>query len=283
VTKIVTDSGCYLDPALIAKHDIRVVPLKVHFGQEVFDETTGISNEAFYRRLASAEFMPTTSQPSAGEFKAAFQQAHRQGHDALAMTISSKISGTYSSAVTAAELVPEAKVTVFDSRSAGLGLGLMIMTAVEILEAGQPLTEVVKRLRTMRRDMRVCFMVDTLEYLRRGGRIGAASAFVGTLLKIKPLLTLTDGEILPLEQVRSRRKALNRLLEEIDSYVPDKSHPVQIGVMHTQAPADQAMLIERVKARFKIRRLVTGEIGPAIGTHIGPGTLAIGICPEPGS
>ncbi|MFQ5610840.1 MAG: DegV family protein [Anaerolineae bacterium] len=279
--KIVTDSGCYLASELIAKNDIRIVPLKVHFGHERFDEISGISNEEFYRRLAEAHSLPTTSQPPTGEFKAAYETVLQEGHDVLVLTISSKLSGTYASAVAAAEMLPEANITPFDSRSAGLGLGLMVVTAAEMFEAGHSLAEVIRRLEQMRRDMHVVFMVDTLEYIKRGGRIGAASAFVGTLLKIKPLLTLTGGEILPLEQVRSKRKALERLLAEIQSYVPEPHTPVQIGVMHVRAPRDQEMLAQKVQGLFNIQRLLIGEIGPAIGTHVGPGTLAIGICPNP--
>lgn len=281
MTKIVTDSSCYLHPDLIAKYDVRIVPLKVHFGEEIFDEVSGISNEEFYHRLATANPFPTTSQPPAGEFKAAYEAALATGHDVLAMTLSGKISGTYSSAATAAEMLPGAPITTFDSRSAGLGLGLMIVTAGDMLDAGCPLAEVLARLEQMRREMRVVFMVDTLDYLKRGGRIGAASAFVGTLLRIKPLLSLTDGEVLPLEQVRSKRKAISRLLAEIESHCPDAAHPVQMGIMHTQVPEDLDLLAGMVHGRLNIRRLLTGEIGPAVGTHTGPGTLAIGICPEP--
>jgi len=280
--QIVADSGCYLPPELIARWGIHIVPLKVHFGEaEVYDEITGISNREFYRRLTTEAVFPTTSQPPAGEFLAAYRRALATGADhILVLTLSGRLSGTFNAARAAAAMLPDAPITCFDSRSLGLGVGLMILVAAEMNLAGQPLPAILKRLQTMRDDLRVFILFDTLEYLRRGGRIGNASAFVGGLLRIKPLLTLRDGILQPLGKVRTRRKAIERMLAEVQAAVPDRRAPVYLAAMHADAPESLPPLQEALRAHFpNIRRFLTGEIGPTVGAHAGPRTLAVGICP----
>lgn len=232
--KVVTDSTAYIPADLAQQYGIAVVPLKVHFGQETYDEITGLSNQAFYHRLTNSPVFPTTSQPSVGQFKQTYQTILNQDPvaDILVLTISSKLSGTYQAALTAAEQLPSARITVFDSLSAAMGLGLMAITAVELGLAGRTQAEILSRLEQMRRDTSIVLVVDTLEYLRRGGRIGAAAAFLGTLLNAKPVLAVVEGKILPLDRVRSKKKALERLLVELESKLPQPAHPVQAGVMH---------------------------------------------------
>ncbi len=281
--KIVADSGCYLPPELISRWGIHIVPLKVHFGEtEVYDEITGISNREFYRRLTTETVFPTTSQPSAGEFLDAYRRARRDGAaHILVLTISGRLSGTFSAACTAAAMFPDVPVTCFDSQSLGLGVGLMIATAAEMNLAGESLPAILKRLQQMRRDLRVFILLDTLEYLRRGGRIGNASAWVGSLLHIKPLLTLREGILHPLDKVRTRRKAMERMLAEVKATVPDRHTPVQLGAMHAGAPDDMAHLLATLRSHFThIRRALSGEIGPTLGAHAGPRALAVGVCPD---
>jgi len=283
--RVVIDSTGYIPADIIHKYSISVVPLKVLFGSETYDEITGISNADFYQRLITTPDFPTTSQPASGQFKQAYQKILEQDTPAeiLVLTISSKLSGTYSSAVTAAEQLPEANITVFDSLSAAMGLGLMAITAMEMAIAGQNLAQIIARLEQMRRDTRIFLVVDTLEYLRRGGRLGAAACFLGTLLNTKPILAVVEGKIQPLDRVRTKKKALERLFTELEHKLAYPTQPVQAGVMHIAAQAEMESLAAMIQERFNTIRLYTSELGPVVGAHLGPGALGVGICPEPNS
>jgi DegV family protein with EDD domain len=281
--RVVTDSTGYIPSDIVQKHRISIVPLQVLFGSETYDEITGISNADFYRRITTSQDFPTTSQPAVGQFKQAYQQilALDPAAEILVLTISSKLSGTYSAALTAAEQLPEAKITVFDSLSAAMGLGLMTITAVEMAAARQNLAQIIARLEQMRRDTSIFLVVDTLEYLKRGGRIGAAACFLGTLLNTKPILAVVEGKLQPLDRVRTKKKALERLFSELERKLAYPTQPVQAGVMHIAAEAEMESLTALIKERFNTTRLYTSELGPVIGAHLGPGALGVGICPEP--
>ncbi len=282
--KIITDSTCSLTDEFIAARNITIVPLKVRFGEdEVYDELTGISNKEFYRRLSTGTVYPSTSQPAAGEFKTAFETlATAPDDELLVLTISSKLSGTFNSAQAATGLLPNVKVTLFDSRSLALGLGLMAAAASDMALAGKEMPAIMRRLAQMRRDMRIYFIVDTLEYLRRGGRIGPASALIGSVLNIKPILSISDGLIKPHDKVRTKRKAINHILHELRAGVPNPRDPVLIGVMHAAAELEMAPLEDAVRGLFdNVQRAIIGEIGPVLGTHAGPGLLGAGVCPMP--
>jgi DegV family protein with EDD domain len=281
--KVVTDSTSYIPPPLLKQYDITVVPLKVHFGPETYDEVTGINNFQFFERLRATAAFPTTSQPAIGQFRQAYQDILRQHPTAqiLTLPISRKLSGTYNSALAAAEQLPQANITVFDTGSAALGIGLMAFAAVEMAQAGQPLAHILARLEWMRSQISIVLMVDNLEYLRRGGRIGAAAAFLGTLLNTKPILAVIDGLIQPLDRVRTKKKAVERLLTELESRLADPAQPIQAGVMHIGAEAEMNDLVALMRERFNLTRLFTSEIGPVIGAHLGPGALGAGFCPEP--
>jgi len=277
--KIVTDSTCYLPADVIEKFDIRVVPLNVHFGEgQVFQEGVDLSHDEFYRRLAETPELPTTSQPSPGQFYDVFAELTQAGHEVLCIVLSSRLSGTYQSAVDASHMLPEADIVIIDSYFVAAALGLMVITAAEMATAGRSMEEIVARVEQMRRDMKLYFVVDTLEYLQKGGRIGAASALVGTLLKVKPVLTLDEGIVKPLDKVRSKRKAIQRLLAELESHVAP-GQPVQAIVMHAQVPHEADELAAEVRRRFNCQRTIFGEVGPVVGIHGGPGILGAAICP----
>ncbi len=280
--KIVTDSTCYMPADIIARYDIRVVPLKVQFGEESYNEITGITNQDFYQRLKTSRDFPTTSQPSPAEFQAAYQQilGRHPGAEILTITLSSKLSGTYNSAMVAAQQVDRAAITVFDSLSTALGLGLMVIMAGEQAAAGSKLAPILTRLEQMRRDTMIVMAVDTLEYLKRGGRISPAAAFLGTLLNTKPLLAVVAGQVQPLDRVRTKQRALERLLQELERKLARPDQPVQVGVMHVSAEAEMEKMAAMVKERFNVTRFYTAELGPVIGAHVGPGTLGVGLCPD---
>jgi DegV family protein with EDD domain len=278
--KIVTDSTSYLPTDEIEKYDIRAVPLNVHFGEDqTFQEGVNLNNDQFYAMLAEATELPTTSQPSPGQFLEVFSELSEAGHDVLSIVISSKLSGTYQSALDAKSMLPDANIVVIDTYSVASPLGLMVITAAEMAADGHTMDEIVVRIEQMRRDMRVYFVVDTLEYLQKGGRIGAAAAFLGTLLKVKPILMLDDGVIQPLDKVRSKRKAMQRLLSELESQI-SVGQPVQAIAMHAQASEEAQELEAEVRRRFNCQRAFFGEVGPVVGTHTGPGLLGAAICPN---
>jgi DegV family protein with EDD domain len=281
--RIVTDSTGYLPPEFTKKYDISVVPLKVQFGHETYNEITGISNRDFYQRLITTQDFPTTSQPSAGEFKDAYQKILSQDPNAeiLVLTISSKLSGSYYSAAAAAQQLSEARITVFDSLSAAMGLGLMVMAGVKMAANGQSISEIMARLEQMRRETVIVLVVDTLEYLKRGGRIGAAAAFLGTLLNTKPILTVVEGEIQPLDRVRTKKKAIDRLFIELKRQLPRPDQKIQAGVMHVVAEAEAERLASIIQEHFNVTYCFISELGPVVGAHVGPGAVGVGFCPEP--
>jgi len=275
--KIVTDSSAYLPADLVQQYDIHVIPLRVLFGEQAYRDDIDLSNQEFYRRLAEAETLPTTSQPSAGEFFDLYSELSKDGHEIISIHISSKLSGTISSAQSAKEMLPEARITIIDSASTAMGLGLMVLRAARAAAEGKTSAEIVAAVEEMIPAMNVVFVVDTLEYLQKGGRIGGAAALVGTLLKVKPILCLKDGRIEPLDKVRSKRKALARLLEVVEERVgPGTS--VQVAVLHAQVPDEARGLEQEVRARFNCTECYFSELGPAVGTHTGPGLVGLVAC-----
>ena len=275
--QIVTDSSAYLPADLVQQHNIHVIPLKVHFGEQTYRDEIDLSHEEFYRMLAEAETLPTTSQPSAGEFFDLYSRLSKDGHEIISIHISSKLSGTVSSAQSAKEMLPEAKISIVDSASTAMGLGLMALTAARAAEEGKTAAEIVAAVEKMIKAMNVVFVVDTLEYLQKGGRIGGAAALVGTLLKVKPILCLKDGRIEPLDKVRSKRKALARLLEVTEECV-ESGTPVRVAVLHAQVPDEARELEKKVRARFDCAEYYFAELGPVLGTHTGPGVVGLVAC-----
>jgi DegV family protein with EDD domain len=271
--KLVTDSTAYLPQEIVQKYDIRVVPLCVHFGKEAFKEGVEMSNQAFYTRLQEAAELPTTSQPSAGDFLQVFQEL--AGHEIVALTISQRLSGTWSSAMAAARMLPEAKITVIDSRSTSVGLHLMVEAAAQAIETGASSKEVIALIEEIKDKMYLLFVVDTLEYLAKGGRIGNAKAFLGTLLKVKPILILEDGAIEPLEQVRSRRKAVSRMLDLIEERVDGQASQAKVGIAQALVQADAEAVAHEIVDRLGCARPMVSELGPVIGTHTGPGVIGV--------
>ena len=219
-----------------------------------------------------------------GAFRDAYYNilTNQSSTEILVLTISSKLSGTFNAALTAATQIPQARIFVFDTLSAAMGVGLMVMAAAKMVALEASLNEVIDRMEQMRQELAIFLVVDTLEYLKRGGRIGAATAFLGTLLDTKPILTIMDGEIKPLDRVRTKKKAVKRLFYELEQRLPATGRPVQAGVMHVAAPGEAEELGQMIKENFNLTHFFNLELGPVIGAHVGPGTLGAGLCPEPG-
>jgi DegV family protein with EDD domain len=267
---IVTDSTAYLPDDFVAAHGVTVVPLQVAVGGEVSDEGRGLTSVSGPRDWRAV----TTSRPAPESFGRAYEEAAGAGATAVASVhLSGEMSGTLESARLAAGRAP-IPVQVVDSRSIGMGLGFGVMAAVEAAEAGEGLDQVAEAARRRVRATRSLFYVDTLEHLRRGGRIGAAASLLGSALMIKPLLRITGGRIAPLEKVRTTSRALARLEELAVDLAGDRE--VDVAVQHVAASSRAAALAARLRERVpRLAELYVGEAGPVVGAHVGPGMLAV--------
>jgi DegV family protein with EDD domain len=276
---IVTDSTSYLSPDLVAEHGIRVVPLQVVIDGIAYDE----SDEATSATVAEAlrTWIPvTTSRPSPAAFLDAYEQAAKQGCDGIvSIHLSSEFSGTHESATLAARDSP-VPTRVVDSRSLGMGLGFAAVTAAETAASGEAtLDEIVAAAAKRAAASTAVFYVDTLEYLRRGGRIGAGAAFLGSALAVKPLLHLVDGHIEPLEKVRTSVKAIARLEEIAVQHAGDAE--VDVAVAHLANPDRARTLADRLRERLPhLGLLQLSEIGAVVGAHVGPGMLSVVVAPR---
>jgi len=272
--KIFTDSTCDLPPEVFTRYDITVLPLRVHFGQETFLDGVTITKDEFYQRLRTAPQLPTTSQPSAGDFYKAFKPSVEAGHEIIGIFISGELSGTCASALAACEMLPEAPITIIDSRLTSVGLGMMVWEAARMAEAGADVAAIKARMEELIGKIKVYFVVDTLEYLQKGGRIGGAKALLGTLLSIKPLLMLHEGRVEPLQQVRTRRKALRRMVELMVQEMSSASR-VRAAVIHAQAEEEAKTVAAQVQAALACEDFFICELGPTLGTHAGPGVIGL--------
>jgi DegV family protein with EDD domain len=275
---VVTDTTGYLPEELLRENDIHLVSLYVNWEDESEREIEITDYAGFYDRLRGTDKLPTTSQPSIGDFLDVYRPLLDAGRDIVSVHISGSISGTVESARQAREQLGEdaGRVTVIDSESGCGGLGLVAVAAAKAAASGADPAEVERRARALRADLKMWFAVDTLEYLRRGGRIGAASAWLGMALKVKPILTM-DQEITPVERVRTSARAVRRLTE----YAQERQRDGADGwvVQHIQAPEEAGELMAATEEIMGKPPLFTSEIGPVIGVHVGPGLLGVGGVP----
>ena len=272
--KIITDSTAYLPPDLIARYGIRVIPLKVVFGAEAYAEGVDISNEEFYGKLAAASTLPTTSQPSVGDFLEVYGEASREGKPILSIHISSKLSATISTALTAKSELPQAQIEVVDSLSTAMALGMVVLAAARAADEGQSLSQIRATAEKVIQSMNLFFIVDTLEYLHKGGRIWGAAALMGTVLRIKPVLYLKEGQIEVLTKVRTKRKALKRLLELMGERMTEGAS-VHVTIIHAHAVEEASALEKEVRAHFNCAEIYISELGPVIGAHVGPRAIGV--------
>ena len=274
---IVTDTTHYVPRPLVAANQLHEVSLYVHEADRQERESEMGDFSGFYDRLRTAEELPTTSQPSVGDFLEVYGALAEEGRDIVSVHISGGISGTVESARQAAEELmrerPGRRVEVVDSRKGCGALGYAALAGAAAVRAGEDVDGVAARVRQASEEVRLWFAVDTLEFLRRGGRIGAAQAWLGGALKIKPILTM-DGEITPVERVRTAGRAFERMVEFLRAEHED-GHDGWI-VQHVQAPDEAKRLADAGSEVFGTEPLFVSEIGPVIGTHVGPGLLGVG-------
>jgi len=272
--KVVTDSVADLPSEVTRELGITVIPLNVRFGTKVYRDGIDLTAEQFYDRLTHNETTPVTSVPSPGTFAEAYDKLAEETDEILAIIVSSKLSGTYDVALQSIGLMKQkCRVEVIDSRWAVMAEGFMVMAAARAAQAGASLDEVVDitRRNITRVDFRAAF--DTLEYLKRGGRIGAAQALLGSMLKVNPIITIKDGLVEPAGRTRSRAKAIEHLYNFAMSF----SHIEGIAIEDAACPDDAELLVERLSSRFPKEHIYRSRTTPVIGTHTGPGLLLVAI------
>lgn len=279
--KVVTDSTADIPEDLLRDLQIEVVPLKVHLAGETYLDGVDLTPQDFYDKLAQADELSTTSQPTPHEFEEAYRQiAGDAKHDIISIHLSAALSGTHQSAMIAKQtLSDELRIEVIDSKKASFACGIVVVAVAEAAKAGKSLEECRQIAERFIEEAPVYFMVDTLKYLQKGGRIGKASALVGSLLNIKPVLTLDrDGEVAPDERVRGKKKAMSRIYAKLEQYAAGQ--PVRVGLMHANVAEEAAQIEKALREQLNISRFYLSELGPVIGTHAGPGTFGITLMRE---
>ncbi len=271
---VVVDSTAYIPPALVDQYNIHVIPQILNWEGTSLRDDVDIKPDAFYQRLSNAKEMPTTSQPSAGEFHEFFSKVAETADSIVAILISKSLSGTQASAQAAADMMEDYPIEIVDSESAAMGLGYMVLAATRAIENGADYKEAAEAARALVKKMRVLFVVDTLEFLHRGGRIGGAQRLIGSMLSIKPILHLVDGKIEPLASVRTKKKALAHLMDVAKTEMAGQSG-IKAAVIHASAAADAEKLYHQLKQALQPEEIHIVELSPVVGAHVGPKALGI--------
>lgn len=265
--RVVTDSTADVPPAWRERYRIEVVPLRVLFGNESFRDRVELSDEQFFARLRTASQLPTTSAPAPGEFAAVYERLSRECDGVISIHLGGNLSGTVESARLGAQAVDGFPVHVVDSRSLTMCVGFLCQVAAE----SPSLEEAVSRVEARVPRQRILALLDTLRYLEMGGRVGRARAMIGTALDLKPILVVADGEIKPLDRVRTRRRALGRLVELFRQDLPVE----RVAVMHAEAVPEAEQIRADLTAELPGLDVETGQIGPVLATHTGPGAVGM--------
>lgn len=271
---IVTDSSPYIPENIILENNIHVVPLTVIWGDEDFYDGVDITPVEFYQRLDNAKVMPSTSQPSVADFEVLFRSLHEEGYDILSILISEDLSGTVSSATQAKKMLPEANIEIINSKTLAMALGFLVLSAARAANQGASLSECKRLVENNLDKVGVIFVLDTLEFLHRGGRIGGAKRFMGTLLNVKPVLAIQDGLIVPVDSVRTQKKALERIVDLIEERTSGQKN-IRLATLHADNPDTAQFIMDKALERIPSVEQVFSEVSPVIGTHAGPGAVGL--------
>jgi len=271
---VVTDSTAYIPQELRQRYGISMAPQQVIWGSETYRDGVDMTPTEFYKRLRVDKTNPKTSQTSPGIFKEYFEKALQSADAIFCLTISSSLSQTFNSAHVAKNDLPGANITIVDTQSTAMALGFMAIAAAQGAEAGKSLEELKAQVEASVPKTGVVFVVDTLDYLHRGGRIGGGRRFLGNLLNVKPILHLKDGKVDALEQVRTKKKAIEFMLEHIGGLVAGKQN-IRLATLHADAEAEAKELLTTATQRYNAVESVLAEVSPAVGAHTGPGTVGL--------
>ncbi len=275
---VVTDSTANIPAQLLNGNPVRILPLQVIWDHKIFRDGIDIQPREFYQRLAVEKVMPSTSQTTPEEFKAAYAELLEQGYDILSIHISGKLSGTLDSAAQAKKAFPGANIELVDSLSTSMAMGFQVLSAARMASIGANLAECKTVAQEATKRTGVYFAVNTLEFLHRGGRIGGAAAFMGTMLNLKPLLELRDGRIEAVERVRTFSKTVDRLLDLVEARLKNENGPFRLSAIHANDEEKAEQLLQRAIKRFStsaVTDAVITNVSPVLGTHTGPGALGL--------
>jgi DegV family protein with EDD domain len=273
---VVTDSTAYLPQTLIEEYDISVLPLGLIWEGKTYRDGVDIQPQEFYERLQTAKELPTSSQASTETIRKLFASLLEKGNEVLGIFISSKLSGTFNGAKQARELLKSGKekIAIFDSLSTSMEMGFQVLAAARAAKEGASLAECEAVAANARKNSGIYFVVETLEFLHRGGRIGGAARLLGTMLNLKPLLAVIDGRVEGIGKTRTKRKATRQVVDLVAEKIGEKS-PVRIAALHINAEEEGKALLAQIEERFHPKEAFLAEVSPVIGTHVGPGAVGL--------
>jgi DegV family protein with EDD domain len=276
--RIVTDGAADMPAGWEEEYDIQVIPINIQFGEKTYLQGVDLSNEAFYQLVERSGKIPTTSQPSPFQFKEFYQRVAKPGDAILSLHVTSKLSGTFESALTAArDLAGKFNIIPFDSSAGSAALGMMCREARLMERAGVAAQQIVERLYRIRRSVQIVLTVDKLNYARMSGRVGALQVALASALNVKPIVVLKEGLLDMAEKVRTRGKAINRVLELLHNRF--ELEPVKVAVVHARDPESAKTLVTRAKEVFNTRELIMTELSIAVAANLGPGTVGLVVYP----
>jgi len=272
--KIVTDSTADVPKELLERYDIQVVPINIQFGTETYQEGIDIDRPTFFRKLDEYPTIPTSSQPSPGQLVEVYRPLVEDGHSIISIHVTSKHSGTYQSAVLAKSMMPEAEIEVFDSLSISIGTGYHVLTAARAAEEGKSMGEIIQTLVGIRSRTNLYITPSTLKYLQKSGRVGKLAGALGALLNLKPVIKVEDGVLEAFQNVRTRSKAIDRIVELTAEEV-GTTEPVKLGIPHAQVPDEAEELRERLESIFNCDEMIVVDLACSLTVHGGPGIIGL--------
>jgi len=276
--RIVTDGAADVPEAWLKQYDISIIPINIHFGEKTFIQFDEMGFDDFYKEVGVNKNFPKTSQPSPHQFAEFYKKHFSKGDDILSIHVTSKLSGTYASCVSAAEeLKGEYNVIPFDSLGGSMGIAFLCRAARQMANAGKTMDEILKRLEELRGQARVILTLDTLEYARRSGRVGTLSAALASILNVKPIARLEDGLVQMVDKVRTRKSAIARVIEMGKQIVGDA--PVAVGVVHARDEQSGRALLEEVKKNFNVKEAEFTDLTISLAINFGPGTVGLILYP----
>lgn len=270
---VVTDSTADLPAALTERYEIAMVPLVVNWDGQTYRDKLDLSTAEFYRRLRTSKSLPKTGAPSLASFESTFREQLQQHSDVICINLAGRLSGTYEVAKRAAQSVAPDHIWVIDSSSVSICMAWLVELTARLAQQGREPLEIVNEVEDARGRLRIVALLETLEFLQRGGRIGRAAALAGTLLSVKPILSVKDGEVAPVERVRTMQSALRRLVELVVGLGPVE----RLGVIDGDAATNATQVAGQLHAHFPDLEIDRGELGPVVGTHGGPGVVGVGV------
>ncbi len=272
--RIITDSVSDIPKAYQEQYQIEVLPLMVNFEEESFLDGVDLDTDTFFKKLKTASKLPTTSQVNPGRFIESFEKLIEAGDEAVVILMSSDMSGTYNAALSAVEYLNTDKISVVDSRAISFGYGLLVIEAARMAERGHSRQEIFESIQMQADQMVNLFVVDTLEYLQKGGRLSAGEAFIGNLLSIKPIITIEEGKLKSLDKVRGRKKAFKWVLDYLEKHEIDLKDKT-IGIFHADDPEHMEELLAEITARYQPKEIIKSTVGTVVAVHSGPGCVAL--------